>query len=173
MSPATSVLEYHGAAGFGVRRGGGRSRMSARNSCCQYGNRFSHAGGRAMVSTAGGGFALMEEGLSWWASWSCRWSFMWGNGRDRQRACRRRTQQGDLNLTLYAGHGDFPRAIFAPATFDDGIRLTCSAFNLADKYQIPVFVLTDQYFLDSSRTMDAVDISTCIKGNYYAPPSGI
>jgi 2-oxoglutarate ferredoxin oxidoreductase subunit alpha len=60
-----------------------------------------------------------------------------------------RTEQGDLNLALYAGHGEFPRIILAPGTIDDGFFLAQKAFNLAAKYQVPVFILSDQYYVDS------------------------
>jgi 2-oxoglutarate ferredoxin oxidoreductase subunit alpha len=60
-----------------------------------------------------------------------------------------RTEQGDLELALYAGHGEFPRIIFAPGTLEEGFYLTQKAFNLADRYQVPVIILTDQYFIDS------------------------
>ena len=60
-----------------------------------------------------------------------------------------RTEQADLELALYAGHGEFPRIIYAPGSLEDGFYLTQKAFNLADKYQVPVFILTDQYFIDS------------------------
>lgn len=54
-----------------------------------------------------------------------------------------------MNLVLYAGHGEFPRVVYAPGNLCEAYELTARAFNVADKYQIPVFVLTDQYFLDS------------------------
>ena len=60
-----------------------------------------------------------------------------------------RTEQGDLDLVLHAGHGDFPRVILAPGTCAEGFDLTQKAFNLADRYQVPVFILTDQFFVDS------------------------
>ncbi len=60
-----------------------------------------------------------------------------------------RTEQGDLNMVLYAGHGEFPRIIFAPATIEDAFYLAAKAFNLADKFQVPVFFLTDQFIADS------------------------
>jgi len=60
-----------------------------------------------------------------------------------------RTEQGDLELALYSGHGDFPRMIYAPGGIQDLFYLTQRAFNLADKYQIPVFILTDEYLMDS------------------------
>jgi 2-oxoglutarate ferredoxin oxidoreductase subunit alpha len=69
-----------------------------------------------------------------------------------------RTEQADLNLVLYAGHGEFPRAIFAPGTPEEAYHAMSQAFFIADKYQIPVFVLTDQYFLDSVTTVAADDL---------------
>ena len=53
---------------------------------------------------------------------------------------------------MYAGHGEFPRAIFAPGTPQEAFLIAQQAFHIADKYQIPVFILTDQYFLDSVRS---------------------
>jgi 2-oxoglutarate ferredoxin oxidoreductase subunit alpha len=70
-----------------------------------------------------------------------------------------RTEQADLELALYAGHGEFPRIIFAPGTIRDAFSLTQRAFNLADKYQVPVFILTDQYFMDSYYNTAAPDLS--------------
>jgi 2-oxoglutarate ferredoxin oxidoreductase subunit alpha len=60
-----------------------------------------------------------------------------------------RTEQGDLNLALYSGHSEFPRIILAPGSFEDAFCLSRDAFNLADKYQVPVFILTDQYIINS------------------------
>jgi 2-oxoglutarate ferredoxin oxidoreductase subunit alpha len=70
-----------------------------------------------------------------------------------------RTEQGDLELALYAGHGEFPRIIFAPGNIEDAFNLTQKAFNLADKYQVPVFILTDQYFMDSYYNTAVPDLS--------------
>ncbi len=60
-----------------------------------------------------------------------------------------RTEQADLEFILYAGHGEFPRILFAPGKLEDALYLTQTALNFADKYQIPVFILTDQYLIDS------------------------
>jgi 2-oxoglutarate ferredoxin oxidoreductase subunit alpha len=70
-----------------------------------------------------------------------------------------RTEQADLELALYGGHGEFPRIIFAPGTIEDAFYLTQRGFNLADKYQVPVFVLTDQYLMDSYYNTAAPDLS--------------
>ena len=70
-----------------------------------------------------------------------------------------RTEQSDLNLALHAGHGIFPRIIFAPGSLEQAFFLTQRAFNLADEYQIPVFILTDQYFTDMYYNLPEFDLS--------------
>jgi 2-oxoglutarate ferredoxin oxidoreductase subunit alpha len=69
-----------------------------------------------------------------------------------------RTEQGDLDLALYAGHGEFPRAILAPGTLEDAFDCARQAFALADASQSPVILLTDQYLLDSSYNAPALPI---------------
>lgn len=64
-----------------------------------------------------------------------------------------RTEQGDLGFVLHAGHGEFPRAIFAPGTIEECFHLTRRAFALAEKYQGPLFILTDQFLSDSFRAV--------------------
>jgi 2-oxoglutarate ferredoxin oxidoreductase subunit alpha len=63
-----------------------------------------------------------------------------------------RTSQGDLSFVLSAGQDDFPRAVLAPGTPAQGFALAARALNLADRYQMPVFLLTDQYFADTQFT---------------------
>jgi 2-oxoglutarate/2-oxoacid ferredoxin oxidoreductase subunit alpha len=70
-----------------------------------------------------------------------------------------RTEQADLLFVLYSGHGEFPRAILAPGNMEQGFSLTRHAFYLADKYQVPVFILTDQFFLESRYNFPDLEIS--------------
>jgi 2-oxoglutarate ferredoxin oxidoreductase subunit alpha len=65
-----------------------------------------------------------------------------------------RTEQGDLNFVLHAGHGEFPRVIFAPGSIEEATALARSAFDVADRWQVPVFILTDQYLADSVQIME-------------------
>jgi 2-oxoglutarate ferredoxin oxidoreductase subunit alpha len=108
-----------------------------------------YAGARAMVTTSGGGFALMSEGLSLCGMIESPLVIHLAQRPGPATGLPTRTEQGDLNLALYAGHGDFPRIILAPGTLEEGYSCTRRAFDLADKYQIPVFILTDQYFVDT------------------------
>jgi 2-oxoglutarate ferredoxin oxidoreductase subunit alpha len=68
-----------------------------------------------------------------------------------------RTAQEDLELVLYAGAGYFPRIIFAPGTIEDAFKLTQDAFNLTQEFQVPVFILSDQYLIDSYYNLTSLD----------------
>lgn len=109
-----------------------------------------YAGARAFITTSGGGFALMSEGVSLCGMIESPLVLHLAQRPGPATGLPTRTEQGDLNLVLYAGHGDFPRIILAPGTLEEGFELTRTAFNLADRYQVPVFILTDQFFVDSS-----------------------
>ncbi|MBN1939367.1 MAG: 2-oxoacid:acceptor oxidoreductase subunit alpha [Candidatus Aminicenantes bacterium] len=108
-----------------------------------------YAGARALVTTSGGGLALMGEGISLGGMIESPLVVHLAQRPGPATGLPTRTEQGDLDLVLSSGHGDFPRIILAPGTMAEGFALTQKAFNLAAKYQVPVFVLTDQYFVDS------------------------
>ena len=119
----------------------------------------SYAGARSMVTTSGGGFALMIEGVSLAGMLEIPVVIHLGQRPGPATGLPTRTEQADLELALYSGHGEFPRIILAPGNLKDAFFLTQKAFNLADKYQIPVFVLTDQYLIDSLMNLPLLDIS--------------
>jgi 2-oxoglutarate ferredoxin oxidoreductase subunit alpha len=118
-----------------------------------------YAGGRALVTTSGGGFALMAEGLSLAGMIESPIVIHLAQRPGPATGLPTRTEQGDLLFALHAGHGEFPRIILAPGTLEDAFHFTQKAFNLADRYQIPVFVLTDQYFIDSYYNIPELDPS--------------
>lgn len=107
------------------------------------------AGGRAMISTSGGGFALMTEAVSLCGMTESPMVFHIAQRPGPATGLPTQTEQGDLNMVLHAGHGDFARVILAPGTLEDGVALMKKAFDFADKFQVPVFVLTDQFFMDT------------------------
>lgn len=118
-----------------------------------------YAGARGMVTTSGGGFALMVEGLSLAGMLETPVVIHLGQRPGPATGLPTRTEQADLEFVLNAGHGEFPRIIFAPGKIEDAFYLTHKAFNLADKYQIPVFILTDQYLLDAYYNIPSLDLS--------------
>ena len=108
-----------------------------------------YAGARALTTTSGGGFALMTEAVSLSGITETPAVIHVAQRPGPATGLPTRTEQADLNLVLYAGHGEFPRLIYAPARLEDGVELMARAFYMADKYQIPVFILSDQYWLES------------------------
>ncbi len=118
----------------------------------------SYAGARAMATTSGGGFALMTEGISLAGMIETPVVVHVAQRPGPATGLPTRTEQGDLELVLYSGHGEFPRILYAPGKLEDAVYLTQRAFNIADKYQIPVFILTDQYLMDSYYNISLPDL---------------
>ncbi len=117
-----------------------------------------YAGARAMATTSGGGFALMEEGISLAGVLETPLVIHLAQRPGPGTGLPTRTEQGDLELALYAGHGEFPRVIYAPGTIEEAFLLSALAFNTADRFQVPVFILTDQYTMDTYYDIPGLDL---------------
>ncbi|KKN13056.1 hypothetical protein LCGC14_1010260 [marine sediment metagenome] len=117
----------------------------------------SYAGARAFVSTAGGGFSLMAEGVSLAGMAELPIVIVIGQRPGPATGMPTRTCQEDIELVLHAGAGWFPRIIFSPGTIEDAFKLTQNAFNLTQKYHVPVFILTDQYLVDSYYNINSLN----------------
>ncbi len=112
----------------------------------------SFAGARAMTGTSGGGFCLMTEGVGLAAMSETPVVVVIAQRPGPSTGLPTRTSQGDLEFVLHAAQDDFPRAVLAPGTPAQGYELAAKALRLAERYQTPVFILTDQYFADSQLT---------------------
>jgi 2-oxoglutarate ferredoxin oxidoreductase subunit alpha len=157
MSPSTGVLVFLAkqAKDFGIIAEQAEDEIAAINMAIG----AWYAGARAMVTTSGGGFALMAEGLSLAGILESPIVIHLAQRPGPATGLPTRTEQADLELALYAGHGEFPRILLAPGNIQDAFCLTRKAFDLAEKYQIPVFILTDQYFVDSYYNTACPDLS--------------
>lgn len=118
----------------------------------------SYAGARSLAATSGGGFALMVEAISMAGITETPVVTFLAQRPGPATGLPTRTEQGDYNLALYAGHGEFPRAIFAPGTTQQCFDLAVHSFNVAEKAQSPVFLLSDQFLADSIRNVEPFDI---------------
>jgi 2-oxoglutarate ferredoxin oxidoreductase subunit alpha len=63
-------------------------------------------------------------------------------------------EQSDLLFVLHASQGEFPRLVLSPGTIEECFQCGWQAFNLAEKYQTPVIILTDQHLASSLRTIE-------------------
>jgi len=147
MSPSTGVLTFLSqyAKEFNIIAEQAEDEISAINMALG----AWYTGARGMVTTSGGGLALMGEGVSLAGMMELPVVIHLAQRPGPATGLPTRTEQGDLELALYSGHGEFPRIIYAPGGIQDLFYLTQRAFNLADKYQIPVFILTDEYLMDT------------------------
>jgi len=182
MSPGTSLLVYLAEKGkeFNVLVEQAEDEIAALNMVVG----AWYAGARAIATTSGGGFALMTEAVSLAGITETPAVIHVAQRPGPATGLPTRTEQADLNLVVYAGHGEFPRIVLAPGKLEDGVHLAQRAFWLADKYQVPVFLLTDQYYLESfaqvipfeidDRYLESFVVKTDVDYKRYAfDPSGI
>jgi len=120
----------------------------------------SYAGARSFVSTSGGGFSLMTEGVSLAGMTELPIVMVVGQRPGPATGMPTRTCQEDIELVLHAGAGWFPRIIFSPGTIEDAFKLTQHAFNLTQNFHVPVFILTDQYLVDSYYNIHSLDLES-------------
>jgi len=130
----------------------------------------SAAGARAMTATSGGGFALMIESLSLAGMIETLIVIVLAQRPGPATGLPTRTAQEDLLFAIHAGHGEFPRLVLAPADPQDAIAATVRGFELADRYQIPVIVLTDQFLADAHFSLPPLSIPAGASGSHETEP---
>jgi len=157
MTPSTTIMEYMAgkADELGIVVVQPEDEISAINMIVG----AAYAGVRAMTATSGGGFCLMVEGLGLAGMTETPIVVVDGQRAGPAIGLPTRTEQGDLQFALNASHGDFPRAVLAPASVEDAFWLTVKAFNLAEEYQLPVIILTDQYLASSYATAERFNLA--------------
>jgi 2-oxoglutarate ferredoxin oxidoreductase subunit alpha len=119
----------------------------------------SYGGVKAMTATSGPGLALMIEAIGHASMTEVPAVVV-----DVQRAgpstgMPTKTAQGDLFMALYAANDEAPRFVIAPDSVEDCFYQMVNAFNLAEKYQVPVIVLTDQAMSERVETIRPIDLS--------------
>lgn len=120
----------------------------------------SFAGVRSLAATSGGGFSLMVEGLGLAAQTEVPLVIIEGMRPGPATGMPTWTGQSDLRFVLHAAQDDFPRILIAPGDYVESFTYTMLAFNLADKYQLPVIVLTDKYLNEGHATVSIEELKT-------------
>jgi 2-oxoglutarate ferredoxin oxidoreductase subunit alpha len=114
-----------------------------------------HAGVRAMCGTSGGGFALMTEAVGMAGMLETPVVIIEVQRGGPSTGIPTKTEQADLNQVFGASQGDFPRVIVAPADITDAYYTAVKAFNLAEKYQLPVLIVSDLLLSEHPETIEA------------------
>ncbi len=152
MTPGTATFNFLAAAAdkYGIVVEQAEDEIAAVNMLCG----AVYAGVPAMATTSGGGFALMAEGLSLAGIMELPICVLVAQRPGPATGLPTRTAQQDLLFALHAGHGEFPRAIFAPGTVRQCYDVTRRALEAAHKFQTPVIILTDQFLQDFEQTLE-------------------
>ena len=152
MSPATHVLEWFAAhaksLNICVRQ------VEDEISVINMAIGASHMGARAMCATSGGGFALMTESIGLASITEIPIVIINVQRAGPSTGVPTKTEQGDLTQALGASQGDFPRIIMAPLSIPDCFGTPALAFDLADRYQCPVIILSDLLMSEGTETVD-------------------
>ncbi|MFH1840918.1 MAG: 2-oxoacid:acceptor oxidoreductase subunit alpha [Candidatus Shapirobacteria bacterium] len=119
----------------------------------------SFAGAKAMVGTSGGGFALMTEAVSLAGITELPLVILISQRPGPATGMPTWTEQGDLQMAMRAGHGEFPKIVLAPGDIEETFNLTQKAFYLAQKYRLSVILLLDKYLSESHKTVEKLKIS--------------
>jgi 2-oxoglutarate ferredoxin oxidoreductase subunit alpha len=168
MTPGSGIMNYLAAHAedYGIVVEQAEDEIAAANMAVG----ASYAGVRQMVSTSGGGFALMVEALSLAGMTETPIVIVDAQRPAPATGLPTRTEQGDLWFVLHAGHGDFVRYVAAPRTPEDAFLLTLKAYELSSKYQIPAIILSDQQLADTTVTVPRWELGDIHRDRHLAEP---
>ncbi|MBI2142392.1 2-oxoacid:acceptor oxidoreductase subunit alpha [Candidatus Woesearchaeota archaeon] len=155
MTPTSNILHFMAAheRAYGLVVKQAEDEISVINMAIGAG----FAGARAMVATSGGGFCLMTEGYGLAGMTETPVVIVMGQRGGPSTGLPTWTEQADLKFVLNAAHGEFPRIAVAPGDMEELFYWTMKAFNLAEKYQTPVIVITDKHLCESHASVDRLD----------------
>ena len=119
----------------------------------------SFAGKKAMTATSGPGLSLKTEmmGLASIAELPLVIIDVQRGGPST--GLPTKNEQSDLFAACFSAHGDVIRPVLAPTSVADMFRITVEAFNIAEYYQTPVLVLSDQEIAARKETLEPIDTS--------------
>ncbi len=151
MTPVTSLLEFFASQekNYSLIALEPEDEISAINMAIG----ASYSGARVLTATSGGGFCLMTEGISLAGMTETPLVVIEGMRGGPSTGLATKTEQADLRFVLHAGHGDFPKVVLAPGDAAECYQEIFRAFNIAEKYQLPVILMTDKYLATSSQAI--------------------
>jgi 2-oxoglutarate ferredoxin oxidoreductase subunit alpha len=158
ITPATPILEF--LMEYMPNLGGVvlqfEDEMAALASCLG----ASFAGKKAMTATSGPGLALMGELTNMASMTELPMVIVDVQRGGPSTGLPTKTEQSDLSFSVYGAAGEAPRAVLAPTTIEDCFYQMITAFNIAEKYQIPVIVLSDQSMAYRTKSVPIPDLDS-------------
>ncbi|HYA70902.1 MAG TPA: 2-oxoacid:acceptor oxidoreductase subunit alpha [Thermoplasmata archaeon] len=172
MTPATSIMHWLAAhsRALGIVVKQSEDELASINMAIG----ASYAGVRTMTASSGGGFALMTEGLGMAGMAEVPVVVVDAARAGPSTGLPTKTEQGDLNLLMGAGQGEWPRAVLAPSNPVEAYELTLRAFDLAERYQTPILLLTDFHLAEAMEGVDRseINLDVSIPSLFTVEPNG-
>jgi len=157
ITPATDILEWMAKYGpaHGVLVAQAEDELAAINMVIG----AAYAGARAMTATSGPGQALMTEAIGLAGVVETPVVIIECARAGPSTGMPTKTEQSNLNHVIFSGHGEIPKIVLAPGTVEESFYFAVDAFNLAERYQLPVFILTEQALCQSKETIGRLDVA--------------
>ena len=126
-------------------------------------------GARVATSTSGPGFSLMAEGLGWAGMNEVPVVVTLYQRGGPSTGLPTRTEQGDLQFSIHAGHGEFPRIVITSGDVTECFYDAFRAFNYVERYQLPVIHIIDKNLASTSQTIKPFNTHdlTIERGQFY------
>jgi 2-oxoglutarate/2-oxoacid ferredoxin oxidoreductase subunit alpha len=115
-------------------------------------------GVRSATATSGPGFSLMAEGLGWAGINEVPLVVTLYQRGSPSTGMPTRSEQGDLQSAIHAGHGEFPRIVLASGDIREAFDDAAQAFNYAERYQMLVIHLLDKALASTTQTVPPFDV---------------
>ncbi|MEM0048405.1 MAG: 2-oxoacid:ferredoxin oxidoreductase subunit alpha [Ignisphaera sp.] len=116
-------------------------------------------GARSATATSGPGFDLMVEGLSWAGANEVPVVITYYQRGGPSTGQPTRGSQSDLFNALFAGHGEFARVVIASGDHEEAFYDAIEAFNIAERFQVPVIHLLDKFLANTVKTVPLPDLN--------------
>lgn len=151
MSPSSSVLSH--VAKMAAKTGIAIKQAEDEITAAQMALGGMFAGTRSMTSTSGGGYDLMTETVSLAGIIENPLVILLAQRPGPGTGLPTWTAQGDLDMATYSSHGEFARIVVSISEPADAFETIQHAFNLAEKYQSPVIILSEKVVCESKLTV--------------------
>jgi len=156
ITPATEIMEF--LAKELPRLGGNVIQCEDEIAAITEALGASFSGVKSMTATSGPGLSLMSESLGLASMAELPIVIIDVQRGGPSTGLPTKTEQSDLNLAIYGTHGDTPKIVLAPINVEDSFYQTVKAFNYAEKYQVPVIILSDVSLGERRECIDEFDI---------------
>lgn len=118
-----------------------------------------YTGIRAMTASAGPGLSLMMEGIGLAGMTETPVVIVDTQRGGPSTGLPTKQEQSDINALIHGTHGEIPKIVLAPATIEDCFYDTVEAFNLSERYQLPVILVTDLQLSMGKQSCEPLDYS--------------